>query len=298
MSRDIPITLIDRDEAQPRQHFDATALAELAQSIAANGLAVPILLRSQGERYIIVHGERRYRAVCSLGWQTIPADVRDMSEDEAQWLALVENIQRDDLSPIEEARAYRARLDAGMTQEALGQRIGKTQSYIATKLRFLKLPRFSRWALEIGDITEGHAKQLLRIRPDNARDILTTIIRACRLSVHATAVIIDRVSTEIPGDDQHLAGYIYHHVLTDAQRNGVTDYLHQCEVTGCNIIMAHGLMLQLVLKENATDFDQWIARVYQMDRATADAYVQFASTSKDDIPPLIWQHLERVHGSR
>src|SRR5262245_3518578 len=127
MSRDIPLSLIDRDEAQPRQHFDAAALSELAQSIAANGLAVPILVRPVGERFIIVHGERRYRATQSLGHETIAAEVRDLSADEARWLTLIENIQRADLSPIEEARAYQWWLNQGMTQEQLGQRIGKSQ---------------------------------------------------------------------------------------------------------------------------------------------------------------------------
>lgn len=164
MSRDIPTNLIDRDPDQPRQYFDPDALAELAQSIGATGLAVPILLRPAGERFIIVHGERRYRAVCSLGWATIPADVRDIAPDAAQWLALVENVQRSDLSPIEEARAYQARLAGGMTQEALGQKIGKTQSYIAQKLRLLTLPDPVLVLLDRKAITEGHARQLLRLK--------------------------------------------------------------------------------------------------------------------------------------
>lgn len=191
MSRDIFINLIDRDEAQPRQHFDQAALDELAQSISANGLAVPILVRPAGERFVIVHGERRYRAVCSLKWETIPAEVRDLSADEAGWLALVENVQRANLSPIEEARAYQARLAGGVTQEALGQRIGKTQSYIATKLRFLKLPVEAQQALDQRQISEGHAKQLLRIDdPKGILALLDDILRD-RHSVHSVAGMVD-----------------------------------------------------------------------------------------------------------
>lgn len=191
MSRDIPISLIDRDETQPRQHFDQATLDELAQSIAGSGLAVPILVRPVGERFVIVHGERRYRAVCSLGWATIPADVRDLSIEEAQWLALVENIQRANLSPIEEARAYQTRLAGGITQEALGQRIGKTQSYIATKLRFLKLPPEVQDALDQRRISEGHAKQLLRVpRAWMCRAFCEEII-ARRMSVRESAALVE-----------------------------------------------------------------------------------------------------------
>jgi len=174
MSRDILLALIDADPEQPRKHFDTTQLDELAQSMAANGLAVPILLRPAGERYTIVHGERRYRAAQSLGWETIAADVRDIAPDEAPWLALIENIQRADLSPIEEARAYRARLDTGITQQALGERIGKSQSYIAQKLRLLTLSTPLMLYLDHGALTEGHTRQLLRLKGIYGEEVTET----------------------------------------------------------------------------------------------------------------------------
>jgi ParB family chromosome partitioning protein len=96
MSRDIPVTEIRQDETQPRIHLDESTIAELAQSIEANGLLSPILVRQDGDGYIIVAGERRFRAVVSLGWTTIPADVREFDADSAQWAALVENVQRDE----------------------------------------------------------------------------------------------------------------------------------------------------------------------------------------------------------
>lgn len=185
MSRDILLTQIDPDPDQPRKHFDPDALAELAQSIKENGLAVPILLRPAGERFIIVHGERRYRAVGLLRWETIPAEVRDITADEARWLALVENVQRNDLRPTEEAQAYQALLATGATQETLGQRIGKGQSYIATKLRFLKLPAEVQSALDNGVISEGHAKQLLRIDDTEALLNLYQMTREKELTVKA-----------------------------------------------------------------------------------------------------------------
>jgi ParB/RepB/Spo0J family partition protein len=164
MSRDIPLHLIDPDPDQPRKHFDPAALAELAQSMRANGLAVPILVRPTGERYTIVHGERRWRAAQQLHWPGIAADVREVDADTARWLALVENVQRADLAPIEEARAFEARLASGLTQQALGERLGKSQSYVAQKLRLLTLPEPLHLLLARRIITEGHARQLLRLR--------------------------------------------------------------------------------------------------------------------------------------
>jgi ParB/RepB/Spo0J family partition protein len=164
MSRDILLSQIDPDPNQPRTHFDNAAIEELAQSMAANGLAVPVLVRPVDERYMLVHGERRWRAAQHLGWETIPAEVRELSEEEAHWLALVENVQRADLSPIEEARAYRAYLDTGITQQELGRRIGKTQSYIAHKVRLLTLPDPLVLLLDRKALTEGHARQILRLR--------------------------------------------------------------------------------------------------------------------------------------
>ena len=163
MSRDILLSLIDADPNQPRKHFDAGQLAGLAESMQEQGLIVPILVRPSVERFVIVHGERRYRAALSLNWETIPANVRDLTTDQAAMMALTENVQRADLSPIEEAKAYRHYLDQGMTQTELGKHIGKSQSYIATKLRYFRLPKDVIDQLENSIITEGHAKQLLKL---------------------------------------------------------------------------------------------------------------------------------------
>jgi ParB/RepB/Spo0J family partition protein len=165
VSRDTLLSLIDPDPEQPRKLFNDASLQELAQSMATNGLVVPILLRpSPGERYIIVHGERCYRAAMALGWETIPAEVRELTPDEAHWTSLVENVQRADLLPIEEARAYQHRLGQGLTQDQLAQRVGKNRSYIAQKLRLLTLPAPIVVYLEGKALTEGHARQLLKIR--------------------------------------------------------------------------------------------------------------------------------------
>jgi len=177
MSRDINLNLIDPDQRNARKHFDEAAIMELAQSIKASGLAQPIMVRPVGDRFTIVHGERRYRAITSLGWATIPADVRDIDEETASWLALAENLQRADLSPIEEAQAYQVKLASGITQSELGRRLGKTQSYIAQKLRLLTLPDPIQHYIRVQTLTEGHARQLLRLK-----DFYGDLATACDLT--------------------------------------------------------------------------------------------------------------------
>jgi ParB/RepB/Spo0J family partition protein len=192
VSRDTLINLIDPDPEQPRKVFDEVALAELAASMAANGLAVPILLRPAPEgRYVIVHGERRWRAAQRLSWETIPAEVRELSPDEAHWISLVENVQRADLSPIEEARAYQARLAQGLTQAQLAQRVGKDRSYIAQKLRLLTLPAPVVVYLERRALREGHARQLLKLRQWLGEDIEITCAEQTVSAVAAPRSHID-----------------------------------------------------------------------------------------------------------
>ena len=174
MSRDILLTDIDRDPDQPRQHFDEAALQELADSMAATGQAVPITVKPAGARYVIVTGERRWRAAQLLGWATIRADVQDIDAAAAQWQTLVENIQRAGLTPIEEAHAFQRLVDAGHTQTEIARRIGKTQSYVAQKIRLLRLPSGVQdmlnagrpsvpEMLNAGRLSEGHGRQLLRV---------------------------------------------------------------------------------------------------------------------------------------
>ncbi len=168
MSRDILLREIDPDSAQPRKVFDADELRGLADSLATAGQAVPITVRSVGDRYVIVTGERRYRAAQSLGWVTIRADVQDVDDATATWRTLAENIQRADLMPLEEAHAYQRLVDAGHTQTEIAGKIGKSQSYVAQKLRLLQLPAAVQDLLiggysADGALTESHARQLLRL---------------------------------------------------------------------------------------------------------------------------------------
>jgi ParB family chromosome partitioning protein len=147
---------------QPRKHFGD--LTELAASIQEHGLLEPVLVRPVPGGYELVHGERRWRAAAAAGLKTIPAMVRDLSDDEAFVAALVENIQRENLNPIEEANALKRLIDGGRTQAEAGALVGKGQSYVAHKLRLLTLPEPIACYLSDGTLTEGHARQLLRLR--------------------------------------------------------------------------------------------------------------------------------------
>lgn len=149
---------------QPRTVFDADGIQELANTIRTHGVIQPIVVRWKDGHYELIAGERRWRAVKSLGWSNIPAIVRVMNDAQTASAALIENLQREGLTPIEEAVAYQQLLEIhGLTQESLAQRLGKGQSTIANKLRLLHLPEAVRDALLKREITERHARALLAL---------------------------------------------------------------------------------------------------------------------------------------
>jgi ParB family chromosome partitioning protein len=150
---ELDIDLIQPNPEQPRTRFTESALDELAQSISANGVVQPIVVRRKGDKYEIVAGERRWRAAQRAGLRKIPAALKDVSDDKLLELALIENIQRQELNPIEEAAAYRKLIDnMGFTQEALAASVGKDRTLIATSLRLLKLPADIRTLVEEGKL--------------------------------------------------------------------------------------------------------------------------------------------------
>ena len=162
----VRISLIEPKPGQPRKTFETEPLAQLADSIAAFGVLQPILLREiGGGRYQIVAGERRWRASKMVGLNEIPAIILDGSEAEAAQIALIENIQREDLNPLEEAMAYRSLAEEyDMTQEEISQKIGKSRSAIANALRLLDLPEEILSLLASKDLSAGHARTLLSLR--------------------------------------------------------------------------------------------------------------------------------------
>ena len=157
--REVEIARIRANPHQPRAHFDEGALQELADSIAERGVLQPVLLRPDGDHFQIVAGERRWRAAQRAGLHAIPAVVRDVDESAMAELALIENIQREDLNAIEEAEGYRQLIQRyGHTQEALAQVVHKSRSHVANLLRLLDLPEYVRQSLMRGDINMGHAR--------------------------------------------------------------------------------------------------------------------------------------------
>lgn len=161
-SSEIDIDLIEPNPEQPRTRFADADLEELTQSIRANGVIQPIVVRKIDGRYQIVAGERRWRASQRAELRRIPAVVKEVSDEKMLELALVENIQRHDLNPIEEAKAYRKLIDnIGLTQEEAAERVGKERSVIATSLRLLRLPGELQRSIEEGKLTAGHGRALL-----------------------------------------------------------------------------------------------------------------------------------------
>ena len=159
--RTIDVAAIRPNPEQPRKHFDDAALGELADSIARHGILQPILVRADGEGFVIIAGERRWRASQRAQMHAIPAIVRDDSPASVAELALIENIQRQDLNAIEEAEGYRALIDShGHGQDEVGKMVGKSRSHVANLLRLLDLPDGVRQMLMRGDISMGHARAI------------------------------------------------------------------------------------------------------------------------------------------
>jgi ParB family chromosome partitioning protein len=156
---EIDVARIHRNPAQPRQHFDEESIAELADSIAKRGVLQPILLRRDGEGYQIVAGERRWRAAQLARLHKVPAIVREIDDSAAAEIALIENVQRQDLNALEEAQGYRQLIERyGHTQDGVAQLVHKSRSHVANLLRLLDLPEGVRSSLLRGDINMGHAR--------------------------------------------------------------------------------------------------------------------------------------------
>ncbi len=173
----VSVDLIDPNPDQPRRHFDAGSLEQLSASIERSGVLQPVVVTRSGERYVLLVGERRWRASRAAGLPTIPAVIADVDPDDRLELAIVENVQRQDLNPIELANAYRALADRGATQEEIGRKVGKDRSSIANALRLLELPVDVQADVEAGRISMGHAKALLQVSdPDEQQQLRDRIV--------------------------------------------------------------------------------------------------------------------------
>lgn len=193
----IEISKITRNPNQPRKNFDETALQELADSIKQNGVLQPILVRKIGGKYQIVAGERRYQASKLAGLKEIPAVVRDIDDKEVFQLALIENLQRSDLSPMEEAKGYRQLIDSqGLTQEGLAKILSKSRSAIANTLRLMDLPTVVQEMIEQGLLTAGHARAILAVPTEEGRVELAQKVVKEKLTVRQTENLAPLFSVE------------------------------------------------------------------------------------------------------
>ncbi|MCM2676446.1 nucleoid occlusion protein [Alkalicoccobacillus plakortidis] len=183
---------------QPRTVFDEEKIEELAQTIRTHGVIQPIVVRQRDDKYEIIAGERRWRAVTHLGWEKIPALVKEFNDSQTASIALIENLQREGLTSIEEAVAYAKLIEIhGLTQESLAQRLGRGQSTIANKLRLLHLPETVQQAILDRKISERHARALLVLKDTEKQQTILTEIIEHSLNVKQTE---ERVKALIEGE--------------------------------------------------------------------------------------------------
>lgn len=192
---EVPVEKIVPNPHQPRIYFDEAKLEELSESIREHGILQPLIVGLAGSGYELIAGERRLQAAKRVGLKTVPVIVRDVTEQEKLELAIIENIQRHNLNPIEEAKAYlRLQGEFGLQQEAVAKKMGKSRSSVANTLRLLHLPVEIQRAVAEGKISEGHAKALLAIEnPEKQRAVFDLIIRE-ELTVRETELKVRSIS--------------------------------------------------------------------------------------------------------
>ena len=227
----IPTARIRPNPYQPRREFDPAALAELEASIRANGLLQPITVRRKGDSYELVAGERRLRALRNLEWKDVPAVVRDFDDQTLLVLALVENLQRADLNPIEEARGYQRLLgEFSLTHQEVADAVGKDRSTVTNLLRVLSLPDHVQRLVESGKLSAGHARALAGIEHSDALDIADQIatgglsvrqteelVRRRRHPVKRAAATTQKGTAERSAIQRQLEDELRHYLQTDVQ---------------------------------------------------------------------------------
>ncbi|MDF1567186.1 MAG: ParB/RepB/Spo0J family partition protein [Spirochaetaceae bacterium] len=189
---------------QPREHFDPESLSELADSIRQQGVIQPILAEQRVDgSYLVIAGERRWRASRMAGLDEVPVIVRDFSPEQKLEIALIENVQREDLTPLEEARAYHHLMDAlGLSQQEVADKVGKKRSTVANSLRLLKLPEAMRLSVETGQITAGHARALLSVTNPGDQELLFSKIINQAISVREAEAAATDMNRGHKGSDR------------------------------------------------------------------------------------------------
>ena len=224
---------IEPNPNQPRREFDPVALEELAESIRQNGIITPITVRKAGESYQIIAGERRWRAARMAGLDEIPAYVLDVDEREAYQYALVENLQRQDLNPIEEALGYQRLMeDYGYSQEKAGEKVGRSRSYIANALRLLTLPQIITDMIASGALSAGHGRALVVLDEQKAMEAAKSILEK-ELSVRETEKLVKRLLEEVPDAEEEKKEDTVAMYVCELERNLASS-------TGHKVTIKHG----------------------------------------------------------
>jgi len=197
--KEIEIGLIDRNPEQPRKIFDEDALKELAESIKSHGVIQPIIVKQVGDRYFIIAGERRWRASRMAGLKTIPCVVKDYTEQEISEIAIIENLQREDLNPIESAKAIRNLINQyKLTQDEVADKIGKSRPAVANTLRLLSLPESIISLVESNKLSAGHARALLAVDDSKKQKEIAILTIEKGLTVRDVENIIKNLNKPMP----------------------------------------------------------------------------------------------------
>ncbi|MDQ3509829.1 MAG: ParB/RepB/Spo0J family partition protein [Actinomycetota bacterium] len=196
---ELPTSAIRPNALQPRRSFPASSISELAASIREVGILQPLVVRTTETGFELIAGERRLRAAKEAGLERVPVLIRQAAENESMELALVENLQREDLNPLETAAAYQALMDSfGFTKEQLAERLGKSRTAVTNTLRILQLPEAVRTLIQDGKLSEGHARAILSLKNEEQMDYLVGRIQREKLSVRRTEELV----REILADEQ------------------------------------------------------------------------------------------------
>ncbi|QQK78107.1 ParB/RepB/Spo0J family partition protein [Salicibibacter cibarius] len=186
---------------QPRKDFNEQAIDDLSASIKRNGILQPLIVRTSIKGYEIVAGERRFRAAQKCGLETVPAIVKDFSDDRMMEIALIENLQRENLNPLEESRAYARLMDHfGVTQEELAKQLGKSRPHIANHLRLLQLPEGIQKTIGEGEISMGHGRALLGIKHEAEMPKAVKTVKEQQLNVRQTEELVQRLNNRTPSN--------------------------------------------------------------------------------------------------
>jgi len=235
---EVAVEAIDRPAEQPRTHFDDEGLDQLADSIEESGVIQPLVVREGADGYELIAGERRLRAAKRAGLGEVPVVVREVSDAEAYALALVENIQREDLNPVEEARAYeRLEEELGLTQSELAEHLGKSRSAIANATRLLELPEAVQRMLVDGDLTAGHARALVALSDGEATRIASQVVEE-GLSVREAEKLAQRARRDEDASNGSSGGGSRYR--DDAQVTQITNDLQRALGTKVELKDRHG----------------------------------------------------------